>query len=73
MIFFFKYLHDMDIKLTEHVRNTIYLLYKQKLGEMLILLTFLAKKSNLAFISLKIDIFRSAMIYYINVTSYVDF
>ena len=27
---FEKYLHDMDLKLTEHVRNTISLLYKQK-------------------------------------------
>ena len=26
---FEKYLHDMDLKLTEHVRNTISLLYKQ--------------------------------------------
>ena len=33
---FEKYLHDMDVKLTEHVRNTISLLYKQKPGEILI-------------------------------------
>ena len=29
---FEKYLHDMDLKLKEHVRNTISLLYKQKIG-----------------------------------------
>ena len=29
---FDKYLHDMDLKLTEHVRNTITLLYKHKTG-----------------------------------------
>ena len=27
---FEKYLHDMNLKLTEHVRNTISFLYKQK-------------------------------------------
>ena len=30
---FEKYIHDMDLKLTEHVRSTISLLFKQKLGE----------------------------------------
>ena len=34
--------------------------------------TFLAKKSILAYISLKIDIFRSAILYYVIVTSYFD-
>ena len=69
---FEKYLHDMDLKLTEHVRNTISLLYKQKLGKILIFGTFLAKKSILAYISLKIYIFRSAMFYYAILTSYID-
>ena len=74
----------MDLKLTEHVRNTISLPIKQKkkktktkkkkqTGEILIFGTFLAKKSILFYISLKIDIFRSAMFYYyVIVTSYVD-
>ena len=44
----------------------------KKPGEILIFGTFLAKKSILAYISLKIDIFRSAMFYYVIVTSYVD-
>ena len=34
--------------------------------------TFLAKKSTVAYISLKIDIFRLAMFYYVIVTLYVD-
>ena len=67
----------MDLKLTEHVRNTISLLHnnKKKTGKIPIFGTFLAKKSILAYISLKfekINIFRSAMFYYIIVTSYVD-
>ena len=33
---------------------------------------FLAKKSILAYILLKINIFRLAMLYYVIVTSYVD-
>ena len=44
----------------------------KKPGETPIFGTFLAKKTILAYISLKIDIFRSAMLYYIIVTSYVD-
>ena len=60
----------MDLKLTEHVRNTISILYKQKkkkkTGEIPIFGTFLAKKWILAAcILLKIDISRWAMIYYI--------
>ena len=47
----------MDLKLTEHVKSTISLLYIQKPGEVPIYGTFLAKKTILAFISLKIDIF----------------
>ena len=101
----------MDLKLTEHVRNAISLLYKQKkqkqnktkkpkkkkrkkkkthtkkykqtnkkqtneqtkTGEISMFGTFLAKKSRLAYISLKIGVFRSAiMLYYVIVTSYVD-
>ena len=73
----------MDLKFTEHVWNTISLLYmrkkkkkpnktKQNTGEILKLGTFLAKKSVLAYISLKLDIFRSDMSYYVIVTSYVD-
>ena len=41
---FQKYLHGMVLKLSEHVRNTISLLYKQKPGEIPIFGTFLAKK-----------------------------
>ena len=73
----------MDLKLTEHVRNTISLLYKQKQTnkqtnkqkrvKIPIFGTFLAKQSILAYISLKIGIFRSSiMLYYVIVTSYVD-
>ena len=54
----------MDLKLTEHVRNTISLLYKQNTGRNSDIWNFLAKKSILAilaYILLKIDIFRSAM------------
>ena len=69
---FEKYLHDMDLKLTKHIRNTIALLYKQKLDKIPKFGTFLAKKSILAYISLKINIFRSEMLYDVIVTSYVD-
>ena len=70
----------MDLKLTEHVRNTISLeLYKQKkkkkkkkTDEIPKFGTLLAKTSILAYILLKIDIFRSVMFYYVIVTSYVD-
>ena len=62
----------MDLKLTEHVRNTIPSFISEKPGEIQIFGSFLAKKSILAYISLKIDIFRSAMLYYVIVTSYVD-
>ena len=44
---FEKYLHDMDLKLTEHVRNTISLLYKQISGwKYSDIWNFLAKKNN---------------------------
>ena len=69
---FEKYLQDMDLKLTEHVKNTISLLYKQKTWWNSDIWNFLAKKSILAHISLKIDIFRSAMLYYVIVTLCVD-
>ena len=36
----------MDLKLTEHVRNTIFLLYKQNPGEIPIFGTILAEKIN---------------------------
>ena len=62
----------MDLKLKEHIRNTISLLYKQKPGEIPIFGIFLAKNSILAYILLKINIFRSVMFYYVIVTSYVD-
>ena len=67
-----KYLHGMVLKLTEHVRNTISLLYKQKTGWNSDIWNFFRKKSILAYISLKINIFRSAILYYVIVTSYVD-
>ena len=67
-----KYLHDMDLKLSEHVRHTIFLFYRQKHRvKFQHLELFLAKKSILANISLKLDIFRSAMFYYVIVTSYI--
>ena len=44
----------------------------KKPGEIPIFWTFLAKKSILAYISLKIDIFRLAMFYYVIATSYID-
>ena len=44
----------------------------KKTGEIPIFRTFLAKKSILAYISLKIDIFRSAMFYNVIVTSWID-
>ena len=50
-------------------------LISQKPGKIPIFGTFLAKKSIfmiLAYISLKIDIFRSAMFNFVIVTSYVD-
>ena len=37
---FEKYLHDMDLKLTEHIRNTVFLLYKEKPNEIPIFGTF---------------------------------
>ena len=45
---FEKYLHDMDLKPTEHVRNTISLLYnlKKKPGEIAIFGSFLGEKFN---------------------------
>ena len=44
---FEKYLYDMDLKLTEHVRNTISLLYKQKSRvKIRYLELFLAKKNQ---------------------------
>ena len=70
---FEKYRHDMDLKLTEHVRNTIFLRYKQKIGWKDRYLELLAKKKIiLVYISLKIVIFRWAMLYYVIVTSYVN-
>ena len=60
-----KYLHDMDLTLTEHVRNTISLLYKQKTGWNSDFCKFFSEKKSilaiLAYILLKINIFRSAM------------
>ena len=38
-------MHDMDLEFTEHVRNTIFLIYKQKKAvEILIFGTFYRKK-----------------------------
>ena len=62
----------MDLKLTEHVRNNISLRYKQTTGWNSNIWNFFSEKSILAYISLKINIFRSAMLYYVIVTSYVD-
>ena len=62
----------MDLKLTEHVRNTIFLLYKQNTGWNSNICNIFSKKLILANISLKIYIFRSAMFCYVIVTSYVD-
>ena len=67
-----KNLNDIDLKLTKHVTNTISLLYRKKTWWNSDIWNFLAEKSILAYISLKIDIFRSAMLYYVIVTSYVD-
>ena len=44
----------------------------KKQGEILIFWTFLAKKSIVAYMPLKIDIFKSAMFYYTIVTSCVE-
>ena len=41
-----KYLHDMDLTLTEHVRNTISLLYKQKTGQNSDFCKFFSEKIN---------------------------
>ena len=60
----------MDLKLTEQTPFPFFI--SKKPGEIPIFETFLAKKSIFAYISLKIDIFRSVMLYYVNVTSYVD-
>ena len=63
---FEKYLDYMDLKLTEHVRDTISLLYKQKQKTRWnsdISNFFSEKKSILAYISLEIDICRSAIFY----------
>ena len=46
------------------------LFISKKAGEIPIFGTFFSEKSILGYISLKIDIFRSAMLYYIIVTSY---
>ena len=89
----------MELKPTEHIKNTIFFFFiskkqktnkqkqkqknkqkqnnkqtnKQKTDEIPIFGTFLVKKKSiLANISRKIDIFRSAMLYYVFVTSYVD-
>ena len=62
--FWKKYLHTMMLKLTEHVGITIFLLYKQKPGEILIFRTFIAKLWIFwifAYFSLKIAIFRSGI------------
>ena len=68
----------MDLKLTENIRNTISLPYKQKkkkkkTGKIRIILElfFLAKKSILAYISLKVNIIYQVGRYAI-LTSYAD-
>ena len=43
---FEKYLHDMNLKLKEHIRNTISLLYMQKIGWNSDILNFFSKKIN---------------------------
>ena len=68
---FERYLHDMDN--VQNMLGTPFPFFiSKKPGEIPIFVTFLAKKSILAYISLKIDIFRSALLYYVIVTSYVD-
>ena len=67
-----KYLHDMDLKLTKHVRSTIFLLYDQTNLVKFRYLELFSEKSIFARISVKINIFRSAMFYYVIVTSNVD-
>ena len=51
----------MMLKLTEHVGITIFLLYKQKPGEILIFRTFIAKFWIFAYFTQNIAIFRSGM------------
>ena len=71
---FEKYLHDMDLKLTEHVRNTISLLYKQKNQNKTNMLEtpfpfFISKKNGWNpdiwnFFSEKNDFFFSILVYF---------
>ena len=49
------------LKLTEHVGITIFLLYKQKLGEILKFRTFIVKFWIFAYFTQNIAIFRSGM------------
>ena len=64
----------MDLKLTEHVRTPLSFLISKNPGEIPIFRTFSMKKLNFAFISLKIEIFRSAMLHYVIVlTDFHDF
>ena len=66
---FEKYFYDMDL---QHIRNTIFLLYMQKSGEIPIFETFLSeKKINFGRFAENRH-FQVAMIYYVIVTSYVD-
>ena len=64
----------MDLKLTEHVRDPIpFFVSKKQTGRNSDIWNFFSeKKSILAYISLKINIFRSAILYYVIVTSYAD-
>ena len=61
--FWKKYLHGMVLKLSGHVRNTIFLLYKQKTGWNSDIWNFFSKKIDFFsfFISLKIRFLSPAM------------
>ena len=71
-----KYLHDIDLKPTEHVRNTISLeLYKQgrkKKGEILIFGSFFSENFNFGLYFAENRHFQIGNVYYVIVTSYND-
>ena len=61
----------MDLNLQNMLETPFPFFISRKAGEIPIFGTFLAKKSILAYISLKINIFRLAMFYYVILMSYV--
>ena len=62
----------MVLKLSGYVRNTIFLLYKQKTGWNFDIWNFLAKQLIFGLFSLKIRFLSPAMFENVIVTSYVD-